>query len=575
MAGETPQTLAQMIKAKYPGVYDDMPDADLETKVKAKYPGVYDDLPTTTASAAPAPADQSSAIGRGLASFWEQVNPATIIGSAAQAAQHPIDTASHMLAAQGQLYDRAKQAFKEGKYAEGARHAIEYLLPIIGPALAEQGDKAQAGDVAGAVGGTLGLGATLVGPQASGEALAAAKDSALAGQLATTAERAGAETLADVMAPKVGRNKTRFGNDARAVAPAVAAEPGLGALSRSGLAEKVASKLEDAQAALDEAHNAQNPGKAYPTKPIVDALKAKRAELAAQPVEGSRVTPTLVGQGGPPVTSVTMDDAAELPVTTVYRNNDLTKPVPASQAVRDDATGKIRVLDKEGRPLGQEVVPGPNSARVAQIDQAIGEIQQLGPVARYEALRRIRQAYDGPAKAVYHPSITADFLAKRGEQLGAADVTGTLRDALAKFDPATATANADYALWKRANDVLQATEETERGRPRVGRRIAAQGFGAMAGEAAGGAKGMVAGAIVGPLVDRLASSGPTVKILAARTLSDLAEALRRGDAPKVNDALVRLRRFAALGSAGKAPAAPLVPSYAGQPAPMQMSENQQ
>ena len=41
------QTLAQKVKAKYPGVYDDIADAELEAKVKAKYPGVYDDVPTT------------------------------------------------------------------------------------------------------------------------------------------------------------------------------------------------------------------------------------------------------------------------------------------------------------------------------------------------------------------------------------------------------------------------------------------------------------------------------------------------------------------------------------------------
>lgn len=43
------KTLAQRVKEKYPGVYDDMSDADLETKVLAAHPGVYDDLPRTTA----------------------------------------------------------------------------------------------------------------------------------------------------------------------------------------------------------------------------------------------------------------------------------------------------------------------------------------------------------------------------------------------------------------------------------------------------------------------------------------------------------------------------------------------
>jgi len=37
------EELGQKVKAKYPGVYDDMPDAEVATKVKAKFPGSYDD----------------------------------------------------------------------------------------------------------------------------------------------------------------------------------------------------------------------------------------------------------------------------------------------------------------------------------------------------------------------------------------------------------------------------------------------------------------------------------------------------------------------------------------------------
>ena len=50
-------TLAQKIRAKFPGTYDDLSDQDLEAKVTAKFPGVYDDIPRTGASAA----QQSSA----------------------------------------------------------------------------------------------------------------------------------------------------------------------------------------------------------------------------------------------------------------------------------------------------------------------------------------------------------------------------------------------------------------------------------------------------------------------------------------------------------------------------------
>lgn len=49
MAGEP--SLAERIRAKYPGVYDDMDDAALESKVRAKFPGVYDDIPSSAARA--------------------------------------------------------------------------------------------------------------------------------------------------------------------------------------------------------------------------------------------------------------------------------------------------------------------------------------------------------------------------------------------------------------------------------------------------------------------------------------------------------------------------------------------
>lgn len=40
-------TLAELIRQKYPGVYDQLDDATLEARVLAKYPGTYDHLPRT------------------------------------------------------------------------------------------------------------------------------------------------------------------------------------------------------------------------------------------------------------------------------------------------------------------------------------------------------------------------------------------------------------------------------------------------------------------------------------------------------------------------------------------------
>lgn len=110
--------------------------------------------------------DDSSlgAIGRGLAGFWEQVNPVTMVSGAASAIGRPVETVKGIGRAQGQLYNDAAKAFQAGDYVTGARKAINYLIPILGPALDAQSEKAASGDVAGAVGGTLGLGAATIGP---------------------------------------------------------------------------------------------------------------------------------------------------------------------------------------------------------------------------------------------------------------------------------------------------------------------------------------------------------------------------------------------------------------------------
>src|SRR6476660_5879464 len=52
-----------------------------------------------------------------------------------QTVTHPITTARGALAAQGELATKAEDSFKQGDYVTGVRHAINYLLPLIGPRL--------------------------------------------------------------------------------------------------------------------------------------------------------------------------------------------------------------------------------------------------------------------------------------------------------------------------------------------------------------------------------------------------------------------------------------------------------
>lgn len=470
---------------------------------------------------------EGSAVGRFASGVAENLNPVTAVMGVAQAVQHPVDTAKAqweaLEAQRGQAYALAK----EGRYTEAVGHFAAGVLPFIGPAAAKAGETIAGGNIAGGLGQVVGLLAPAAAPLAGAAvkgAVGAVGRLPVAEAVADAANAASTRRITDVISPKVGANKLRFGNMAEDVAPTIARETT--ALTRMGIADQVGEKLQGATQALDAAADARLNARTFSTQPVIDGLKAARDKLTSKAVEGSQYPPD--------VTNLT-------------------------------ASGQETVLSqRQAAPLGKDVVPGPNAVRVAQIDQAIKEVQALGPVARYEALRQIRQAYDGPAKVKYAPSLTQEFLAKQGEANGAADVTGVLRNHLAKLDPQTAAANADYSLWKKADDVLTAAEETERARPTVGRTMLARGLGAAAGAAEDGPLGAVVGGFVGPVIERIAqSASPAMKVAVARQLANLADALQAGQVTRATGLMETLKRMAASTKAVKAVAGNAL--YASQP----------
>jgi hypothetical protein len=456
------------------------------------------------------------------------LNPVTIATGLYDAARHPIDTVKNLGQAQIDQGSQAWQAAKEFRGREAIGHAGAATLPILGPMAAAAGEQIASGDVAGGLGKGLGLTAAVAAPGAvkAGGKVFARLPAALRTAAADSLEAGAARRVVDVAAPKVGANKLRFTRQAQKLAPELLDKGEAGAWSREGLHANVKAGLTAAEQALDEAADARNAGAAFDTKPVLDELQARRGRLVAQAVEGDRLIPSLEGEAG--------------------------RPLPAG-TVRDVQSGQIKPpLVKEGRPIGQDVVPGPNAARVEAIDQAIDEIRQLGPQARYESLRRIRQAYDGPAKAIYNPSMTADFLKAQGGKLGAADVSGALREALGTMDPATAAANAEYSLYRGLDDVLEAAKETEAARPKVGRRIMSATAGMVTGGAAGGLKGAAIGTVLGPIADAAASAGWTVKLQVAQGLKSLASAVRTGDLPEISSLSLRLKQLTAGNAVGRA-----------------------
>lgn len=579
------RTLAQRVRAKYPGAYDDMDDAALEAAVVAKYPGVYDDIPRTGQPQAPAgrlrvplaaltvvenpPNDgprrrelseqefnairervldalpdglteaefnrlagpaleaalaeaeyspitpEGSAAGRFLRNAGEVLNPVSLVKGLYGAATNPIETLRGIGADMRGQAQQAWQAAKEGRVAGVIGHGVG-ITPLIGPAAVQAGEQIASGDVAGGLGRAAGL----LLPAAAPTVARAARQAVPTGGRAGVAQRleAGASSrVSDVMRPTVGANKTRFANMADDVAPALVRRGEVGGWSREGLANRVSSRLAEAEHALDAASDARLSARTFPTGPILSDLMAKRRALMAEAVEGSQHPRTVNPPSGP---------------TRAQQLEGLTGEVPAA------SVGTVK-------PIGKDVVPGPNAARVAVIDEAIDELRQLGSVARYEPLRVIRQAYDGPARAVYNPSMTSDFLKAQGGKLGAADVTSVLRERLAQLDPRTAAANADYSLYRKANDVLEAAAEVERTRPRVGRQIIARLTGATVGGQTAGAGGAVAGFVLGPVLEAAMGAGGTTKLQTARLMGRLAEAVRRGDVGHVASLTTQLKRLGA------------------------------
>jgi hypothetical protein len=135
------------------------------------------------------PGPNDGAVSRFIGNFAQGIGApprlADYVNGPAQMLQHPIDSASLLLHsvsdAQQQTFDKAKAAFAQPglmNKANAAGYAVESMIPVIGPAMANAGEQLASGDVSGALGKTAGITTGLAA--ASPEARAAAADAAKA-----------------------------------------------------------------------------------------------------------------------------------------------------------------------------------------------------------------------------------------------------------------------------------------------------------------------------------------------------------------------------------------------------------
>lgn len=494
---------------------------NLPKNVRADLWDLKAQAPTQPSSATPTKNKQAdSATWRFASNLGEMINPVAMATGLYQTVRHPIDTGAAILSQSSDQLAQAKQNYDQGRLVEAAGH-LAGAIPVIGPLAAEAGTQIASGDVAGGLGKAAGM----LMPFGVAEGLARGVRAGVPLRVAEALDRGANARVADVMSPKsstvMGR---RMGAKATKIAPQIEAK----GLSRAGLQASVSEKLADATSALDEAVDARMPS-TYVTQPVIDALQERLNRLKAKAVEAENIIPALE--------DVTTGSSVT-PERPNYRTPSLTKP-SFSDPIPVPPVQRFKV----GSPLGKDVIPRPNAPRAGQIQQAIVEVKQLGPVASYDSIRTLREAYDKMAQTVYNPSVTADYLKVSGKASGAADVAGAIRGYLAKLDPETAAANLNYSLYKNASDILKATEEIERARPKVGRQIMARLTGTIMGGNAAGLQGAAVGYAFGPLVDSAINSGFTTKLQTAQLMRDLSKAIKSGDVGRVTSLSFKARQL--------------------------------
>lgn len=187
-----PKTLAQLIRAKHQGVYDDLSDEQLERSVKSKYPGVYDDMPTSSLPTRPVSAEdftgpERSTGDKALAAvkgFGRQLIGGTVaaakalsdlqrgtLGGDIEAHRRTGERLRGMIGAQAGEFRKAANA---PTLSEAVGHTAAGLVPLVGPAAAAVGEKFET-DPYEALGEGAGLLASLKAPEAAARAPAAAQ----------------------------------------------------------------------------------------------------------------------------------------------------------------------------------------------------------------------------------------------------------------------------------------------------------------------------------------------------------------------------------------------------------------
>lgn len=491
-----PQTLAQMVRAKFPGAYDDMNDAALESSVRAKFPGAYDDIPLSSAQpAAPsAPSGQSS---RG----W----PATIG-----------DAAGDLLVGAGK--GALQTATRLGR--------LVHKIPGV----------------------SAGMDAVLGTPGISDAAFADA-DARLAPQGVAQHIGKGAEQIAEVVLP--GKAITaagaglglagRMGVEAAAGAGMSAAQGGnpiAGAVGGAAI-PAIGAGIRAAVPALKEQAAKQVVQALGPTKERFKAMAERLTPgILQRGLRGSREQLQAHAADAAQTAGAAVDDAIQL-----YGSRQAdTKPVLAALESAKDA---FRTYGPAGRVV--EIEP----RAIRQLDGLQKVVTELGPTPPVEKLLAVRRAWDSvvdQAGGYAHRAGGAIGMPLKdmSEAKAKRDGATAIRQLLDAAVPELSAVNKEFSFWKSLDDVL--TQTMKRTQPqgpglvRQGAETAGAVVGGLAGSTQGPA-GAVGGAVALAKLSKMATtvfSSPRWKLASAQAKDALADAIMTNDVGKISTALGRI-----------------------------------
>lgn len=222
---------------------------------------------------------QGSALARALSGLWDTLNPITMAEGVYKSVRHPIDTAASLMDAQK---DQFRKAGTAPTLAEKAGHYTAGVLPVLGPAAANIAERGvETGDVAGMVGGGLGL----VAPFGADLALNMRRGFQQGMQQPALLERAATSQVAEKV---LGPGNAAYKGKARAIAPEIL-KRGLSG-GRAELAQIADEGMAEAGARIDAAVDAAGgPSKPIAVQMIISPLDDAIDKLSVRgvPIEGA------------------------------------------------------------------------------------------------------------------------------------------------------------------------------------------------------------------------------------------------------------------------------------------------